>query len=173
MNFQNLTFIKTKKNYKILTKSKNTEGDEIFNKIIVVSPPINCNFGIEEYNYKYIINFELTDLKKNNNIYNFHSFIKSLDNYFVTTAPQKIKEIQNKTYISCIKSKKENLDPLLRIHLKNKNQNIITIFKNKDNNIISSSDIKNKKCKCQIEIGPLWYTDTNYGIILYLNELII
>lgn len=145
-------------------------------KIILTTSKLKIPFGIEKYNNKFIINFEFFKYNNDENVNAFFKKIQKIDNFFCRLSlddqiikkvliPDKIKkELKARIYIPCIKMRPTNFDPLVRLHLKYKNNNMISNF-NTDANTI-----KNKFCVCEIEIGSLWMTAKNYGILLYLNK---
>lgn len=171
----NIYFQKSKNNFKIFKKS----GDKL-EKIRLISPTVLIPFGIEKYKNKEIINIEFTDLHKSNEMYNFYTNIKQLDNYinklsYDNELKKKLNNnyfnneiincVNNKTYISCIKERPNNFNPLLRVHIK-KNKIIST------NNIpLDTTKIKNKLCIVDIEVDSLWFTSTGYGLVILCDSI--
>jgi len=156
-----LSFTKNKTNTYNIFLIKNNRPT----KIKINTPTMFSPFGIESYNNKLIMNLEFYNIDSNNQMYNFFSYIKTLDNILTTNPPQ---ELTNKTYISCIKERNNN--PLLRIHLRVIKTNIITAITDYDNKYVTTDSVKNKKIQGELEIGTLWYTDETYGIIIYANS---
>jgi hypothetical protein len=179
-NFNEIFFLKQKNNYKIYIRNKKNNE-----KIKIISPLLKIPFGSEKYQGKEIINLELSNYKSDNNIYNFFSLIKSIDNFFEKISwsdfiknnlQNKISEdllndLKNKKYISCLKNRPNNFDPLLRTHLRHKKNVNSKFFKieNSIQKIISSNDLKNESGNFVIELDFLWTTKTNYGICFYIN----
>jgi hypothetical protein len=185
-NLLNLVFVESKSkmnaaSFGILIKNKD-ENEKIKFKCDL---PMLSPFGVEKYNYKYILNLEFTNKSNNNNMYNFFTSLWSLDKFFNDfkkninflhfNVPNKIKElIKDKQYSSFIVIRKDKFDPLLRLHLKFKNNKIETDFyeiKNNNQMLISCNEIKNKFCQCHFEVGPLWFNKQNFGVILYVNSV--
>ena len=158
-NLENLKVVKMKKNYTIF--------EEIggYNKPIVFKlSGMKCPFGIEKYFFKEIINFEFLNKDGNNNMLNNYSKIKQLDEFF-----RDRDEFNGKQYMSCLRPR-DDYDPLIRIHVKQK-KNILTKVTNKNNQIDTLFNVKNKLCTIDVEIINLWTTDINYGLTLGLNAV--
>jgi hypothetical protein len=175
-NLLNMTFIKSKNNYKIFIKNFKQH-----NKLRIRTPSMFTPFGMEKYNSKDIVNLEFIDYNKNNEMYNFLSTIRQVDKFFINLkydnfvsklTNDKTKEIvsvlKNKSYISCIRPRGENFNPLLRTHVKKTKKTIQTVFY-KGDDIINPTDIQFKMANFTIELGFLWVTDTSYGVVWYLN----
>ncbi|AYV82062.1 MAG: hypothetical protein Homavirus5_4 [Homavirus sp.] len=173
----NIVFVKTKNNYMIFIKNFNT-----LNRLRLKTPPMFTPFGIEKYNYKDIVNLEFHELKKNNDMYNFWSYLQQLDKFFInikyenftTKLNNKIPEeiingIKTKTYISCIRPRDGDFNPLLRTHIKKNKNTIQSVFYDESNTILNPNNIKSKIGNFTIELGFLWITDTQYGITWYIN----
>lgn len=133
------------------------------------TPLMLCPFGVENYNYKYVVNLEFFEKDKNNEMYNFYVNILSLDKFIQEKVRKK------KQYLSCIKPRNK-FNPLLRVYLKKHGRIIQTEFYKMNGDkkeMILMSDIKGHKCKAIIETGSIWENDNNYGIILILKEIIV
>jgi len=157
------------------------------------TPILTSPFGIEKYLNKHIINIEFTNLKENNDVYNFYAKIQQIDDFFKkikwnknilnlvnNKIPQElINKIQNKNYISCIRQR-ANFDPLLRVHLLEKKNVYITKFhtssgSNIANNLFHFNNTNEKKVnkiigEFIITFGNLWITDSSYGLTLFLKS---
>ncbi|CAH6421773.1 Hypothetical protein KVN_LOCUS459 [uncultured virus] len=184
INLNDIVFVKDKTNYKIFFK----KGPN-YEKLVIKSPIIKVPFGIEKYNNKDIINLEFTDLGKNNDIYNFHTKIKNIDNFIRKIFMDKeiqsnlkykvnldlVNQLSKKYYLSCIKNRPENFPPLMRTHLKYKNKNILTEFNSlKNKNITSISQLKkNTNGYFFIELAFLWVNTDSFGLTWYVNNCFI
>ena len=175
-----ITLVKVKNNYEIYENAFmdgiSTNPINYNKKIILTTPKLKIPFGVETYNYKKLINFELVNMEKDNDMHNFYKNIKQLENHF---ANMDTIELKNKQFVSCLKPRpgnsnnSNNFDPLLRIHLKTKSNKILTNFYKNDNNTrIISDEIKEKLAVCTIEVGALWISYYNFGLIFYLNDCI-
>lgn len=134
---------------------------------------VKIPFGIEKYNYKYIINIEFiknnTHMNYVNNIKAIDSVMKNLyvnkDNYNKISNDFK-ENIKNKQYSSCLREK-VNMNPLLRTHLKMRSNKIITTINNTDNIM----NLKNNFCNIDIQLTNIWSTPYNYGFVIYINNI--
>ena len=158
-NLENLKLIKMKKNYTIFEETKGVRTPIIFKLY-----GMTCPFGIEKYCFKEIVNFEFLKKDNNNNMLNNYNKIKQLDEFF-----RDRDEFNGKQYMSCLRHRDE-FDPLIRTHVKQK-KNILTEVTNKNDQIDTLLNAKNKLCIIDIEIINLWTTDINYGLTLGLNKV--
>jgi len=164
-NLLNIFLIKMKKTYAIYERISN--GDR---RIKLSLNYLDIPFGIETYNYKEIVNFEFKNKDTNNIVLNCYNKIKQLDNYFRTKLIEQYSDFRNKQYVSCLRSN-DKYNPLLRTHIKKKSKNMLTRFREKDEDVFPNT-IKGKKCKKIIlEVNNLWITDSSYGLVLYIDEL--
>jgi hypothetical protein len=176
----NIKFTKIRhRSYKI-TLCKNRFKEK---RIGLKVPSVRCPFGIEHYLNKKIVNIELTDYKKRNDVGNIYSIIKQIDNFMkklswnnvmlnglINLVPyDMLNNIKNKRYMSCIKMRFNNFDPLLRTHIK-KNENIFC--ENKDYDMITTNpyDIKGSVCDFIITVDNLWVSTDSYGLVIYLDK---
>lgn len=174
----------------IQQQNKNTfkimylNAEDQYKKIIYKTPIVNIPFGVEKYNFKDIINVEFTNLKGSNEVYNFYTQIKQIDEFLTNLNKEDNKDthsvdfinnlnyelvnnIKGKTYISCIRENKK-YDPMLRTHVRKTKKMIKSkVYKNKKEFPILS--MKRDKGFFTIELGSLWISDDSYGIIIYFN----
>jgi hypothetical protein len=156
-------FIREKRNYRIVINGS---------KHKIICPVIQSPFGIESYGNKQILNIEI-DIE-NADLNDFYKNITNLDTNF-----QNINSIQNanidvvkqdinkKQFISCIRNSKKGF--IVRTHIKTG-----AIYHSEDGKqFYTSKELKNKKLKPIIELGPLWITDDSYGYILYITDIIV
>lgn len=154
-----------KKNYPITDINKNRLSFEIKNS--------KSTFGIEEYNKQKILNI-IIDPNKNNEHYNLFVSLKKLEEEL---SKSKIKdteianEIENKKYYSILKYNANNNNYFLRTYILG-TPNIYTIINGKKFSVLES-DIKNKNINLKLEFGTLWITDNDYGILIYLKDIIL
>lgn len=171
----NIYFQRSKNNFKIFIKSGNK-----LEKIRLTTPNVLIPFGIEKYKNKEIINIEFTDLNKSNEMYNFYTSIKQLDNFMNKLSydnelknklnnnyfnSEIINCTNNKIYTSCIKERPNKFNPLLRVHIiKNKSVSTNTI-------LLDTTKIKNKLCIVDIVVDSLWFTSTGYGLVILCDSI--
>lgn len=158
-NLDNLVLTKIKKNYLVHERKNNTLVPIIFKL-----ENVYCPFGVEKYQFKEIVNFEFKDKSTNNTVLNSFSKIKQLDEFLCDRD-----EFLNKNYLSCLRQR-SNYPWTIRTHIKQK-KNLSTIVKDKNNNEHTILDIVCKKCNVYLELSSLWCTDSNYGIVLCINEI--
>lgn len=175
-NLYKIIFIKSKKNYTIYIKNFKD-----FNKLRLKSPRMFVPFGIELYNHNNIINLEFFDYNKSNEMHNFYSYLQQIDKFFINMRYEGFVKhfeyeqskdisniIKNKSYIPCIRARGDNYNPLLRVYIKAKKNNIITAFY-KGSDIVNPNKIKNEFGNFTIELGFLWVANDQYGLTWYLN----
>ena len=172
-NFYDIQLISQKKNYQIFFKNYGKAT-----RFRLKTPLMKIPFGIEKYNFKEIVNLEFINTK-NNDVQNFLSSIKEIDSFFFKLKYQnfyndldcKINEnnFLDKYYISCLRFK-DNFNPLLRVHLKKNKNAIKSIFYKKDSSEeINPYNIKGSIGTFTIEIGNIWFSNTDFGLIWYIN----
>ena len=182
-NLFNLIFIKNKKNYSILIKDWqeiNGKKKKITKKVLFKTPLMTIPFGIEKYFFKDIINLEFLNYEKDNICKNFYSLICQIDNFMskilwnnkfqneLGLEDNFINELKNKKYLSCIKIRPNNFDPLLRTHLSKKGNQINTQFFTEDidkkKSLININNLEKKIGYFVIELSSLWINNDNYGL---------
>ena len=162
-------FIGQKKSYRIVS-----EGS----KITLYTPLVYLPFGVETYNGKNILNFEI-DTEKNNELYNFHALIYKLENILQNLGNNEIDDlniksnhqqianlIKGKQFISCIKNGLKGY--LIRSYV---NQGID--IKSNNDDYYTINQIKGKLVRITIDIGNLWIMPDTYGYILNITNIIV
>jgi hypothetical protein len=192
-NLSNMMLVKLKKNHSVFIK--NNFGKKI--RFIVKATGFRCPFGVEKYNYKYIINLQFSNMKNNITQNNFTIFTQ-IDNFLKGLSNEKnkpkcnyiseqfCKELEKLQFNPSIKmfDALDNLDengnskydPLLRVHLKKSGKNITTkTFKryNHKLEIVPLEMIKGKNLEVHLEMSTMWLTNINYGIIYIANKIVI
>jgi hypothetical protein len=131
---------------------------------------------MEKYNNKNIINFEFKNYESDDETNILFKKIQRIDNFFCRLSidesirkkvniTDSVKELlKNRMYTPCIKKRSDKFDPLVRVHIRTKGSAVLTDFNEPADNI------KNKFSVNEIEVGTLWMTQKNYGIILFLNK---
>ena len=175
-NFSYLRYVRDKKNYKVFTKDFNTNK---YSRMRFVTPNMFIPFGLESYQKKAIVNIEFP--KNDNFSNNFLGDIQQIDKFFLGLKSESFREfyrlqipkdlidnIEKKLYVSCLRQK-DGFQPMLRTHAKTKGVSIQSVFYDSSQNVVPIGEIKKRYAKLTLEIGPIWYTNTSYGIVLYLN----
>lgn len=145
------------------------------------TPILNCVFGIETF-HKEIINFEIINDTNEKN--NFMSEMNILDNLFrqfskneninkdlklpfINLPPDFIKDIENKDYISFYRKSFNGMT--IRTHLKN--TDVYKIIDGKKIPLNKYTDIKGKKCKCELEFSSIWVQNSTFGLLFYVTKI--
>ncbi len=142
-------------------------------------------FGIEKYFFKDIVNLEFLNFENNNYCKNFYSIICQIDSFMsklswnnsfqkeLNLDDNLLNELKNKNYVSCLKTRPNNYDPLLRTHLSKKGSQIVTQFFTEDINkrksFINNNELEKKIGYFVIELGSLWINNDNYGLTWILK----
>ena len=116
----------------------------------------NCliPFGLEEYNGKYVLNFE-TD--KNND---FNKLIEKLESEMNNL-------LENSFDLKSVLSKRDNYDILCKGHIKKNRNKIITKYIKDKNELSIFSLEKGKTYNLELEISGIWTFKNNAGY--YIN----
>jgi hypothetical protein len=135
-------------------------------------------FGMELYNNKHILNFEI-NIDKNNDSYNFYALIYKFENILQNLDKNEIDDLNIKTnhqnilnlikgqqFVSCIKNGLKGY--LIRSYI---NQGIE--IKSNDGNYFTFNQLKGQNVKLTIDIGNLWIMSDTYGYILNITNIII
>ena len=145
----------------IILKSKSSSFNQIMIKDDNDYKTIRINlkdcvipFGLEEYNDKYVLNFEIGKNKEFNNlVLKLESEINNL--------------LENSFNLKSVLSKRDNYDILCKGHIiKNRNKIITKFIKNKNELSIFSLE-KGKSYNLEIEISGIWIYKSNAGY--YIN----
>ncbi len=183
-NLQDLVFKQSKGNFKIFRKVNTiTNNVATLEKVKLTSTPMILPFGVEKYKNKEIVNVEFTDLEKSNDVYNFFTQVRQIDNFmnrlsydselvktlkFNNSINEVVKLVDKKMYTSCIRNKSKKFDPLLRVHLKKVKNKILTdcfITVNNNKMPVDIYSLKNKSCTITLELDSLWITSTGFGLV--------
>jgi hypothetical protein len=163
-------FIGQKKSFRIVVDGS---------KITLYSPVVYLPFGIEIYNGKHILNFEV-ETERNNDLYNFYALIYKMENILQNLGNNEIEDlniksnhqqianlIKGKQFVPCIKNGLKGY--LIRSYV-NKG---VEIKSNDGNNFFTMAQTKGKLAKVTLEIGNLWIMPDTYGYILNITDIII
>jgi len=162
-------FVGQKKSYRMVF-----EGS----KLTLYTPFVYSPFGVETYNGKHILNFEV-DTEKTNELYNFYALIYKFENILQNLENNEIDDlnikknhqqifnlIKGKQFISCIKQGLKGY--LIRSYV---NQGIE--IKSNNDDYYTINQMKGKMVKLTIDIGNLWIMPDTYGYILNITNIIV
>lgn len=147
-----------KKNYIIF--------NDIGKRVSLKLNKVNLPFGIESYNGKSILNIQIIP-ESSNEHYNLYSAIAGLEKQF-----SKIEKFVDKKITDDIDEK--GYYPNMR---DDRVGNIIRTYIFTQPNVFSSlgkmtlADTKKVKANVEIELGSIWITENNYGILWYVKSI--
>lgn len=133
----------------------------------------HLKFGIEKYNNNNVLNPILYET--NNNTYNIIITLERIANTFISMGKHEVYSkkynINDKIFFSFLKNNSTDIDKkqyIVRLYLKRGCK-----IMNAQKEIIPNSEIKNKFCNIEIELGSLWVSATTnlYGINIYATEI--
>ena len=183
-NLYNMILKKQKKNYQILVKYFG-KPDKIRFKLSWLKSP----FGVEQYAHKEIVNLEFVNHLKNNISHNNYAVFKQLDdmlgklntkvteidNFIYLTADQ-LNALKGLYYSPLIKSRPNDFDPLVRLHLKKVKDTIATKCYKKVNDKleeISVFEIKGHMVEVDLELSSLWVSNDSFGVVIVINRIVV
>ena len=145
----------------IVLKSKSSSFNQIvikdnndYKNLVINLKDCIIPFGLEEYNGKYILNFEIGKNKEFNDlILKLESEINNL--------------LENSFSIKSVLSKRDNYDILCKGHIKKNRNKIITKFIKDKNELSIFSLEKGKSYNLELEISGIWIYKNNAGY--YIN----
>jgi hypothetical protein len=172
-NDEYIHYIKQDNIYKIYRR----DNKGMMHTLGLRTPLVKCPFGLESYNSKYYINFEFTNYKKNNDMYNFKAIIQNIDEYYKTLPIIQNDDLSKLTYFSNIKERpikactNDKYDPLLRTTVKYHRKKCLT-------NIHSKAELRtiydvqnNTQLYAQLELTNLWIYNTTYGLTWTITDI--
>jgi hypothetical protein len=133
---------------------------------------VDMPFGIEDYNDKKILNFELRNDK--NYHYNYYSHFNSIDSKLIEliNSPNtqiNLKQIfNNKTFVPT--PKKSIFGHTIRTHITTTSQ-IYVLVKNNKKIILPHSDKSKYFGDIHLILRGLWYNDTSYGLYWMIDNI--
>ncbi len=147
-------------------------------KFRIKTPKLTIPFGIELYNKREIINFQVN--KDTNDGYNFINFLTTFGKlYEQFSVPLYDEQKENypkiifpKDYAKSVSHLTFNRlykNNLIRTHTNKK----IKIYTNKNGKLesVKKEGIKGKDCICELEISNIWIYGKGYGITILVNEI--
>lgn len=130
--------------------------------IRLILDKVNIPFGMEEYNNKYVINFEMNDSE---NCIRYMETIKKLEKNIGNLI-----ENENIDIKSALKER-DDLPILSRAYVKKNRNKIITVYKEDDKECSIFSMTKNIFYQVEIEISGIWKYNNTGGLFLNIISL--
>lgn len=130
--------------------------------IRLILDKVNIPFGMEEYNNKYVINFEMNDSE---NCIRYMETIKKLEKNIGNFI-----ENENIDIKSALKER-DDLPILSRAYVKKNRNKIITVYKEDDKECSIFSMTKNIFYQVEIEISGIWKYNNTGGLFLNIISL--
>lgn len=123
---------------------------------------INLPFGLEDFNNKIIINFELDDSKSSKE---YEKLVRLVEKNI--TSLIEIDDIDVKSVLY----EKEEKPTLCRAYIKKNRNKIITTYKVDENDVSIYDIVKNEKYNIEIELSGIWKYNNSAGIFLNIISL--
>lgn len=123
---------------------------------------VNVPFGLEEYNNKYIINFEIND---NESCKDYINNIKKLEKNICNLIEEEELEIKS------VLKERTDLPLLTRGYIKKNRNKIITIYKEDDSEKSIFSLEKKLFYDVELEISGIWRYNNSAGLFLNIISL--
>lgn len=149
-------------NIKIIHKYKHYRLVDNYNKPIILNTcTLKIPFGVENYNGKNIINFEL-DPQRDNDSYNMFAILQNIEKQIMET------NIIKKPLYPILKNNGKKY--LLRVHLK-KEMSFSIVDNNNTTRFLTNSELKDRYCTGIISFGSIWTNNENFGVLIYLDDV--
>ena len=125
-------------------------GNEL-KDIVIETPIVRTPFGIEKYKNKDVINIEFTNKDHDNEVHNFYSKIKGIEEVLKEKLYIDDLDICNMEFVTSVKQSGK-YDPMLRVNITN------------DSEIPYDGCPKNTKLKAVIKLKKVWAWDDRWGL---------
>ena len=122
----------------------------------------NLPFGLEDFNNKIVINFELDNTKSSKE---YEKLVKLIEKNITNLIEEDDIEVKSVLYA------KEDKPTLCRAYVKKNRNKIITIYKKDDKEVSIYELIKNEKYNIEIELSGIWKYNNSAGIFLNIISL--
>ena len=135
------------------------DGDDYKNLVIFLK---DCflPFGIEEYNKKYIINFEVDKSSE------FYSLMRTLESKILELLPE-----DEEYELKSVFHKKPKFNLLCKAHLKSNNNMIISKYTIDKKECSIFDLVKARKYNLELEISGIWTFKENIGFYININNI--
>jgi hypothetical protein len=140
-------------------------------KFKIMSPFVKIPFGPENFGRNLVLNLELINYDKNNDMYNFISIIRSLDTFLLNSEKIGENNVQSLSYLSSIKDRPKPYYPLLRTNIKKYGKKIITETISKCNSKTLYDVQKGNYVKVLLELDNIWMYNGKYGINWSIDKI--
>jgi hypothetical protein len=138
----------------------NVKDGEEYKNLVVFLKDCFVPFGIEEYNKKYILNFEVDKTSE------FYSLMRKLESKILELLPE-----DDEFELKSVFHKKPKFNLLCKAHLKSNKNLMITKYLIDKNEISVFELIKAKKYNLELEISGMWTFKDNVGFYLNINKI--
>lgn len=132
------------------------DGNQV-NDIVFTSPIVRTPFGIENYKNKQNINIEFTDMTHDNEVSNFYSYLKSIEENIHNVQLEDV-NLSELDFVSSIKQTGK-FDPMIRVNIDN------------DSEIPYDGCPKNTKIKAIIKLKKIWIWNERWGLYWVIDRL--
>jgi hypothetical protein len=132
------------------------EGNQV-NDIIFTSPIVRTPFGIENFKNKQNINVEFTGLTHDNEVSNFYSYLKSVEENIQNLQLEDV-DLSELDFVSSFKQTGK-FDPMIRVNIDN------------DSEIPYDGCPKNTKIKAIIKLKKIWIWNERWGLYWVIERL--
>ena len=132
------------------------EGNQV-NDIIFTSPIVRTPFGIENFKNKQNINVEFTDLTHDNEVSNFYSYLKSVEENIQNLQLEDV-DLSELDFVSSFKQTGK-FDPMIRVNIDN------------DSEIPYDGCPKNTKIRAIIKLKKIWIWNERWGLYWVIERL--
>lgn len=123
---------------------------------------VNLPFGLEDFNNKVIINFELDDSKS---CKEYEKLVKLIEKNITNLIEKDDVDVKSVLY------EKEDRPTLCRAYIKKNRNKIITIYKINEKDVSIYDITKNEKYNIEIELSGIWKYNNTAGIFLNIISL--
>ena len=132
------------------------DGNQV-NDIVFTSPIVRTPFGIENYKNKQNINIEFADMTHDNEVSNFYSYLKSIEENIQNVQLEDV-NLSELDFVSSIKQTGK-FDPMIRVNIDN------------DSEIPYDGCPKNTKIKAIIKLKKIWIWNERWGLYWVIDRL--
>jgi hypothetical protein len=133
------------------------DGNKI-KDIVFTSPVVRTPFGIEEFKNKQIINIEFTEKDHDNEVFNFYSYVKSVEEVIMNEISLEDVDVSELDFVTSFRQTGK-FDPMIRVNINNESE------------IPYDGCPKNTKIKAMIRLKKIWVWNYKWGIYWEIDRL--